>query len=273
MIHLIDSQQDFEIIELMPKVFVYKNVMSDIENLYNIMKESEENGEGKYFLKTWDPWSHFGTYTQHKSEEDDAEKGERYDKEKYFVNTVNDTYSRVISDYIKKNNITLPESARFSGSSFSKYEPDIDHMSNNMTMQYHTDFIMSQKEMPGEKFLITCTMYINDNYDGGNIEFFVDGKKYDYKPKAGDILVFPSIAPYYHGVKTIKNGRKFFVRNFVMYEYEGSEEWLANQRRYGAYRWGKMEIDRIEEEDPKNMIYLENGERLSYEEVDRRYNN
>ena len=58
-----------------------------------------------------------------------------------------------------------------------------------------------------------------------------------------------------------------------MYEYEGSEEWLANQRRYGAYKWGKMEIDRIEEEDPKNMVYLENGERVSYEEVERRYSN
>jgi hypothetical protein len=273
MINLIKNNENFEVIELMPKVFVYRNAMPDIKNLHSIMKDSEENSNGKYYLKTWDKWSHFGTYTQHKSEHESFEEGETYDKEKYFVETVNNTYSKVISHYVEKLNIELPESARFSGCSFSKYEPNIDHMSNNMTMQYHTDFIMSQKEMPGEKFLITCTMYINDDYDGGNIEFFVDGKTYDYKPEAGDILVFPSIAPYYHGVKTIKNGRKFFVRNFVMYEYEGSEEWLANQKRLGAYRWAKMEIDRIEEEDPKNMIYLENGERLSYEEVDRRYNN
>jgi REP element-mobilizing transposase RayT len=273
MINLIDTDHNFDIIELMPKVFVYRNAMPDIKNLYSIMKESEESGEGKYFLKNWDAWSHFGTYSQHKSDNEDAEKGDRYDKERYFVDTVNTTYSKVISHYVKNNEIDLPESARFSGCSFSKYEPNIDHMSNNMTMQYHTDFIMSQKDMPGEKFLITCTMYINDDYDGGNIEFFVNGKTYDYKPEAGDILVFPSIAPYYHGVKTIKNGRKFFVRNFVMYEYEGSEEWLAKQRQYGAYRWGKMEIDRIEEEDPKNMIYLEDGERVSYEEVERRYSN
>lgn len=273
MINLIKNNKPFETFELMPKVFVYRNAMPDIQNLYSIMKDSEANSRGKYFLKTWDPWSHFGTYTQHKSDHESYESGEMYDKEKYFVETVNNTYSKVISDYVEKLNIELPESARFSGCSFSKYEPNIDHMSNNMTMQYHTDFIMSQKDMPGEKFLITCTMYINDDYDGGNIEFFVDGKTYDYKPKAGDILVFPSIAPYYHGVKTIKNGRKFFVRNFVMYEYDGSKEWLENQKRFGAYRWAKMEIERIEEEDPKNMIYLENGERLSYEEIERRYSN
>ena len=34
-----------------------------------------------------------------------------------------------------------------------------------------------------------------------------------------------------------------------------------------------MEIQRIEEEDPRNMIYLENGERLPYEEVEGRYSN
>ena len=273
MINLIKNNENFEVIELMPKVFVYRNAMPDIKNLHSIMKDSEENSNGKYYLKTWDKWAHFGTYTQHKSEHEPFEDGEMYDKEKYFVETVNNTYSKVISHYVEKLNIDLPESARFSGCSFSKYEPNIDHMANNMTMQYHTDFIMSQKDMPGEKFLITCTMYINDDYDGGNIEFFVDGKTYDYKPEAGDILVFPSIAPYYHGVKTIKNGRKFFVRNFVMYEYEGSEEWLANQKRLGAYRWAKMEIQRIEEEDPRNMIYLENGERLPYEEVEGRYSN
>jgi hypothetical protein len=34
-------------------------------------------------------------------------------------------------------------------------------------------------------------------------------------------------------------------RNFVMFDYDGSKEWLANQKRYGAYRWGKQEIERI----------------------------
>jgi len=261
--------ENLEHIELLPEVIVYRNVLKDPQRLYEIMKKSEESSEGKYFLKTWDPWSHFGTYTQikHGPELETAESGQQFEDEKYLSQCVNEAYDKSISHYINKYNVNLPESARYSGCSYSKYFDQIDQFNNNMTMQYHTDFITSQKDMPGEKFFITCTMYINDNYDGGDIEFYVDGELANHKPQAGDIVIFPSIEPYYHGVKTIKNGNKFFVRNFVMFDYDGSEEWLANQKRYGAYKWSKMEIDRIAYDDPRNMIYLSDGKRMTYDEL------
>ena len=58
-----------------------------------------------------------------------------------------------------------------------------------------------------------------DDYDGGDICFYINGDFVNYKPKAGDILVFPSGMPYYHGVKTIRNGNKFFIRNFISQKY------------------------------------------------------
>jgi hypothetical protein len=136
-----------------------------------------------------------------------------------------------------------------------------------MTMQYHTDFIQSQKDMPGEKFFITCTMYINDDYKGGDIEFFIDNKLINHKPVAGDILIFPSTQPYFHGVKTITDGNKFFIRNFVMHTYEGSKEWLENQIKYGAYRWSKMEQERLDYEDPRNMRYQQEGNPIEYDQL------
>jgi hypothetical protein len=51
-----------------------------------------------------------------------------------------------------------------------------------------------------------------------------------------------------------------------MTPHNGTEEWLANQRRYGAYAWAKMEKERIEYEDKRNMIYFNDGEILPYEE-------
>jgi hypothetical protein len=135
-----------------------------------------------------------------------------------------------------------------------------------MTMQYHTDHITSQKDMPGDKFFLTCTMYINDDYDGGDIEFYIDGQLINHKPAAGDILVFPSTQPYFHGVKTINTNEKFFVRNFIMTPHNGTEEWLANQRKYGAYRWAKTEAERIDYEDKRNMLYFNDGKILSYED-------
>jgi hypothetical protein len=256
-------------IELYPKIDVYRNVLKNPADLYETMNKSEKTSEGKYLLKTWDPWAHFGTYTQKKDIREvssDVLSDPMFLKEKEFVEEVEAAYNKVILDYVARHNIELPEGWHFSGCSYSKYKAGIDNLKTKLTMQYHTDHITSQRDMPGDKFFITCTMYINDDYDGGDIEFYVDGKFINHKPKAGDILVFPSTQPYYHGVKTINTNEKFFVRNFIMTPHNGTEEWLANQRKFGAYRWAKMEQERIENEDKRNMIYFNDGVVVSYED-------
>ena len=43
--------------------------------------------------------------------------------------------------------------------------------SQSLAMQYHTDFIMSQSECPGFKHWLTCNIYLNDDYDGGELSF------------------------------------------------------------------------------------------------------
>jgi len=259
-----------EYVEIYPKVDVYRNVLKNPEQMYNVMNESEKTSEGKYFLKTWDPWAHFGTYTQKKDIREitpEQMSEEMFIKEKAFVDEVEDAYNKVILDYVERHGINLPDGWRFSGCSYSKYKPSLDLMNNNMTMQYHTDHITSQKDMPGDKFFITCTMYINDDYDGGDIEFFIDDQLINHKPVAGDILVFPSTEPYYHGVKTIHKNEKFFVRNFVMIPFDGTKEWLNNQKVFGAYKWAQMEAERIKHEDPRNMRYLENGKPVLYDDL------
>lgn len=261
---------NLEYVEIYPNVDVYRNVLKDPQQMYDVMKKSEQTSEGKYFLNTWDQWAHFGTYTQKKHPHEIAQEvseDEMFIKEEAFVYEVEDAYNKVIMDYVARHGIELPEGWRFSGCSYSKYNPSLDIMNNRMTMQYHTDHITSQKDMPGDKFFITCTMYINDDYEGGDIEFFVNGELINHKPQGGDILVFPSIEPYYHGVKTIEENEKFFVRNFVMIPFDGTEEWLANQKRYGAYKWAKMEAERIEYEDPRNMRYIQDGVPVMFDDL------
>ena len=264
------NTESYETFELHPKVLVFRNLLPDTDNLYEIMKESEKDANGKYLFREWTPWSTFGTYSQTKNEVDGEtieDRGPRYVKEKFFLDTAQQAYDFALREYVQRYSVELPEDWRFSGASLSKYNQDIDRLKNKMTMQYHTDFIESQKDMPGEKFFITCTMYINDDYEGGDIEFFIDNKLINHKPKAGDILIFPSTQPYFHGVKTIFNGNKFFVRNFVMHTYAGSKEWLDNQVKYGAYRWFKMEEERLEYEAPRNMRYQQEGNPIEYDEL------
>lgn len=108
-----------------------------------------------------------------------------------------------------------------------------------MTLPFHTDFYQREEFKPGLKAEYTVTMYLNENYEGGEIDFrifnrpesdmrMVDGelKSADpdhgeipaimYKPQAGDIIIFPSRVPYYHGVRRVTQGMKYFVRMFWM---------------------------------------------------------
>ena len=254
--------------ELLPGVILYRGMLKDPELAYNIMMRSESSEESNFFQQ-WTPWAQYGTYTQAKEQHlvELAEKNEIFYEEKALFEEIANSYDKAISHYFKHTGIEIPEGARYSGQSWCKYFNLIDTLKNKMTMQYHTDFIISQKDMPGEKFHTTCTFYINDNYNGGDIEFYVDGKFVNHKPSAGDLLVFPSGEPFYHGVKTIPDGNKFFIRNFVMFDYDGSKEWLSNQKRYGAYRWSKQEIERIANDDPRNMIYIRDQEVISYEDI------
>lgn len=257
--------------ELYPKIFVYKNLLPDAEHLHRIMRNSEHDANGRFYLRKWDVWSLFGRYTQIKHFEDESrEFGQRYVDEKYLADRVNQAYSQAVDHYVEKNNLVIPEGGRLMSSSFSKYNSDINVLQNEMTMQYHTDFLISEKAMPGDKFFLTCTTYINDNYDGGDICFYINGDFINHKPEAGDILVFPSGLPYYHGVKTIRNGNKFFIRNFIQYPFGGTKEWLANQRQFGAPRWADKERERLAYENPRNMLYLHDGKIISYDEMLKR---
>lgn len=262
--------ENLKYIEIYPKVFVYRDILKNPAKMYRVLNESDVDADGKYFLKKWTSWAHFGTYSSIKEQHEinqDLINDQKFIEEKEVADEARQAYDLVLDHYVKVNNVDLPDNWRFSGMSFSKYKDQIDVLSNNMTMQYHTDHVTSQKDMPGEKFFITCTMYINDDYEGGDIEFYIDGNIVTHKPQAGDILVFPSTEPYYHGVKTIYNGQKFLVRAFIMYNFEGSKEWLENQKKFGAYKWAQMEFERIDHENPRNMRYLQNGVPVEYDQV------
>lgn len=268
-IKFVDNIDDLSWEEIYPGIIVYRNMLSNPKLAFEIMEKSETSSKGKYFFRDWTPWAHFGTYTEPKDyyEQDHAEKTEMFYEEKNLFDEIAIAYDKAVTHYFKYTGIKLPDGARYSGQSWCKYFNKIDVLKNKMTMQYHTDYIIAERDMPGDKYHTTCTFYINDNYNGGEIEFYINGDVICHKPQSGDIVIFPSNEPYYHGVKTIPDGNKYFIRNFVVYPYEGSSDWLEKQRRFGAYRWSKKELERIEYETPRNMLYIKDGKVISYEEA------
>lgn len=83
------------------------------------------------------------------------------------------------------------------------------------------------KYLPGKYFKIhgdhgpyyTCTVsavvYLNDDYDGGELEFVRHGLI--IKPKAGDIVMFPSNYVYEHASLEVRSGIKYSV--VIMTDY------------------------------------------------------
>jgi hypothetical protein len=235
--------------ELYPKVVVYKNTIPDHKKYMDLLKKSEAEEPYGFFSK-WDQWYTFGTMMNlsmnDPSMNNDIDESDEYlILQRDFINTITDVFYKVTLDYINEHNVQLPNWVP-SGIAVCKYFESRED--TGLAMSYHTDYKWADADAPGDKFAITCTVYLNDDYDGGGISFLHDesGDVINYKPKAGDIIVFPSGDPvtgnqhYFHGVDKISNGEKYFIRLFWMYNYPGSKEWLENREKYGEEEWSRI---------------------------------
>jgi len=60
---------------------------------------------------------------------------------------------------------------------------------------------------------ITMIFYLNDDYEGGELEF--TKLQITYKPKKGDIIAFPSYYEYSHRVHPIKRGTRYALVTWI----------------------------------------------------------
>jgi len=60
---------------------------------------------------------------------------------------------------------------------------------------------------------ISAIVYLNDDYEGGEVEFVNFGVK--IKPKAGMLLLFPSTYPYTHIAHPVTSGTKYAIVTWI----------------------------------------------------------
>lgn len=122
-------------------------------------------------------------------------------------------------------------------------------------IDFHTDNKASMATMPGPKMILTVTIYLNDDYEGGEVSFLADkhSSVITYKPKAGDITIFPSYSPFFHAAMPVKSANKYLIRYVLSYYYEGSDEYKKGLKEYGEEVWKKMQQYRILAEDNSGM--------------------
>jgi len=88
---------------------------------------------------------------------------------------------------------------------FVKYEAG-GHYVTHIDGQYLEDDMI--KIGPDHKDL-TCILYLNDDYDGGELTFNFFNKT--IKPKSGQVITFPSNWRYLHKVSTITSGERYAI--------------------------------------------------------------
>jgi hypothetical protein len=261
--------------EWYPKIYIYQKAFKDISNTLKIFKDSEDNLEGSG-ISGWVDWYIFGkTIERFNFGGIDNENKkiiivdpnaltERQKAEKEVLQEIYDIFYAVTEDYCLKNNIKIKENWEISGPSVSKYL-DGHGITDELAMHYHTDYQIEKEGEPGNKFAITATMYLNDDYDDGGVDFLIGNDLMYYKPKAGDIMVFPSGNPkilsennlYCHGVKKTLNGEKYFIRMNWIYWENGSEEWHEGLNKYGEARWTEMNDERKKIERAQGLYHME----------------
>lgn len=265
------------VVEIYPKIFVYKGLFKNIENTYSLLKESQ--GEEDGLFSPWSPWSRFGEYinpifiNHNDNLKIDYVKKikvstEKQEEHKQVVLEILNNFMIATKDYIAKNNVDFDENKivsdvkdhngnpikewEYTGPSIARYRTDIE---DPVAMTYHTDYIREPIVTPGHKFAITALTYFNDDYESGEIDFIVNGEAYMYKPEAGDVLVFPSGHPeflmsekfiYLHGVMPARNNSKYLSRMYWTKYSLGAPEWFENEEKFGKEKWQEMQKEIIE---------------------------
>ena len=276
-------EEQFTVEEIYPKIFVYKNIFKDINKTYQVLKDSE--GTEDEFFGPWSQWSSFGEYIYRTVKEYDyvldLEDIKKLETKTQKAKDQKDTLIEILENfylstnhYIESNQVDFNiddviagvtdqngneiKKWRMTGPSIARYRTDI---TDPLAMTYHSDYIREPIVSPGYKFAVTALVYFNDTYEGGEIDFYVDGKAYMYKPEAGDFLVFPSGHPdilthnesvYIHGVMPASGDSKYLARMYWQKYSIGDDEWFEKEKKFGKDVWKSMQDEIMKDFREKN---------------------
>lgn len=247
--------QEFNIEKIHDTIWIFKNALKDSQDIIDYFENNRD----------WEDWYTFGkvslgsglsynfnsfpTIEEWQAKVKHSLDQRKDDKDKYIKEKIDNLFYNATSLYLKENNISL-ENWVYENWNLAKYKATEDA---GYIMQHHTDFQRDADYNPGNKFAVTAVFYLNDDYEGGEVEYrFVEDETleniledYIYKPKSGDLVVFLSGHPHYHGVKSITKGEKYIIRTYWRYNKEAHPKWKEMQEKYGEEVWKEMERERF----------------------------
>jgi predicted 2-oxoglutarate/Fe(II)-dependent dioxygenase YbiX len=115
-------------------------------------------------------------------------------EEKYLYDIIFNAISMSAENYSEKNNLTLK----------SLIPP--------LICKYHEGTFMGPHTDDSQNAYISGVLYLNDDYEGGELEFPNYGLS--IKPEAGSMIIFPSTHPYIHDPKPAYGSERYICPVF-----------------------------------------------------------
>jgi predicted 2-oxoglutarate/Fe(II)-dependent dioxygenase YbiX len=194
---------EYEVLDL--GLVYYKNVIPDPQFIIDTVNDvdarflNNEHGDAHTDVKPWTAWT-YGDMTFNWQKFFPESKHVREDD--YFKNEVRQVsdmlYSSLDKAYEHYSNVIYP----FAANNIKSREQSI-HL-----LRYEKGgHLPAHQDQGVSSRVLSSVMYLNDNYDGGEIEFKNSNVK--LKPEAGSIIFFPSNFLYIHEVYPITNGARY----------------------------------------------------------------
>lgn len=255
---------------ILPFVVVYPGAIKDPESLLSVIKDSESTSGTDYF-SDWHQWDEFGKKVHLYNSIQETSDPNLF-KQKSVVKELYDVIYAGYKDYIESwtsedtisdfnrgkpdswtpvfGNIVTNweiEHIEDSGKSDGWMKTTVDIARHKLKTEkeyaigYHLD-VGDSYEKPGPRAIVSATVYLNDDYEGGGISFLNEfgNTIINYKPKAGDMLIFPSGKPFFHAALPSSGGNKYLARHFLTWQTSGSPKWHENEKKFGKEVWEKI---------------------------------
>jgi hypothetical protein len=195
---------------LYDKIVYFPGVVADIEKLILTIENTNSTA-----VSPWDTWFAYGQDTDPYGEikymqrsllekESDIESKEA---SSYILDTLVTAMSACASEYAKIYGISR-EMLAFADYAlrFPETKYGINKYYEGQYMGPHVDWNEFNSDIT-----YTIVVYLNDDYEGGELYFVDPSIDIKIKPKAGSIVMFPSTLPYLHQSCKIVKGRKMLI--------------------------------------------------------------
>lgn len=197
---------DFKVLDL--GLVYYKNIIPNSEYILDLVKklsdrfDAKEHGDSFTRVREWEPWW-----------DDHMPKPFNY---KFYIYRHNEIPE---NDFYRDDLMQIADALYGSlDVAFEHYSTELYPWAKNAVkseepmdgiLRYESDggHLPAHQDLGVSSRLISTVSYLNDNYDGGEIEFRHSNVK--IKPEAGSIVFFPSNFLYVHEIMPIKSGTRY----------------------------------------------------------------